>query len=643
MHLADRLGRHSLTYGVGAVLLVVTSLVTLAVLTRLMPPSEFGTLFVLLALSTLVSILYNLGTLQGTLGLVFGRGDEGGDEGGGDLESLADADGRGEAPAGEKRDALGTGLLLTAAVALVGTGLLWMAAADIARLLDSPREEAVRLAAVAAALTSLWRMLLAVPRFERRPKFFVVFNVARPALAIALAAPFVARGGGVEAVLAGMAIATGSLLVLALVLLRGSFRLRFRAGLILPIMKLGAVFIPLVLSIYVISHGGVLILSRAVSSSEIGLYGVAVTFGMVILSAATVFFMAWIPMKRTSVFVAVHKERGHGWVHSTLTTHLLLGVSALLVMVTGASGALVGIAGPKYSAAAVIIPAVGTAAIAQVSFLLSYRISAFRWKRSALAALSILAAITFVSTAFMLVEPLGVYGVPLATFVAFLLPGFAMLALNQRGPRPIPFEYSRLARIGAITAACVAGYRGLEGAVGAFRPLVDVGIVLAYPCLLVVSRAISRADITRFARIVRSVLTPPAKARVALAGSLAALPATQVHVLAEVTRPSGRLVAPVPPGSLVTALRALAAAGAVTDCDEAIGRYLMSSRSRAERDSLARRLWSQGVPPAELDRLETTLLRLKQLPKEVWPEAELTRAKHGLDQLAPRRRVRRQG
>jgi O-antigen/teichoic acid export membrane protein len=626
MHLADRLGRHSLVYGVGAVLLVVTTLVTLAVFTRLMPLSEFGALVVLLALSTLVSIVYNLGTLQGTIGLVFGGGD---DEGGG---ALNDDDGWGEERADDKRDALGTGLLLTAAIALVGTGLLWVAAADIGRLLlGSSRAEAVRLAAVAGALTSFWRILLAVPRFERRPRFFVVFNVARPALATALAVPLVARGGGAEGVLAGTAIATGSLLVVALLLLRGTYRLRFRVGLIPSIMKLGAVFIPLVLAIYVIAHGGVLILSRAVSSADIGLYGVATTFGLVILNAATVFFMAWIPMKRTSLFVAVHKERGHGWVYSTLTTYLLLGMSALLVIVTAASGALVRIAGAEYSAAAAIIPAIGAAAIAQVSFLLAYRISAFRWKRWALGILSILAAVTFVAVAFVLVEPLGVYGVPLAAFAAFSLAAVAMLTLNQRGPRAIPFEYGRLARIGAITVACVGAHVVLKGSVDAFRPLLDVGIVLVYACLLLASRAISRSDIARVARVVGTVLTPSRKQRAGLAGSLASLPPTQVRVLAAVARPSGWAAKPVPPDSLVAGLRALTTAGAATDCDDAIGRYLTSGRSRAERDSLARGLWSQGVPPADLDRLETTLDQLKQLPRSAWPEPNLARAGAGLD------------
>jgi hypothetical protein len=93
---------------------------------------------------------------------------------------------------------------------------------------------------------------------------------------------------------------------------------------------------------------------------------------------------------------------------------------------------------------------------------------------------------------------------------------------------------------------------------------------------------------------------------------------------------------------VVGVLRALSTAGAATDCDDAIGRYLTSGRSRAERDSLARGLWSQGVPPADLDRLETTLDQLKLLPKAGWPEADLIRATVGLHERRPRLQARRQ-
>jgi len=155
--------------------------------------------------------------------------------------------------------------------------------------------------------------------------------------------------------------------------------------------------------------------------------------------------------------------------------------------------------------------------------------------------------------------------------------------------------------------------------------------VLAYLCFLLASRAISRADLARFASVVRTVLTPPRKGRTALAGSLASLPPPQIDALAAVAHPSGPGAPPVSPSSLVGGLRALTARGTATDCDDAIGRYLMSRLSRAERDALARGLWSQGVRPADLDRLETTLDQLKQLPGSAWPDPDpdLTRAVAG--------------
>ena len=317
-------------------------------------------------------------------------------------------------------------------------------------------------------------------------------DVARPTLAIAGGIPLVVNGNGAEGVLGGLLIATAVLTAVALVFMRNAYRFTFDPQLIPAILGLGIVFVPVVLSMYVINHGGVLILSSEVSSEDIGLYSIAAMFGMAIASFAGVFFMAWLPMKRTSLFVAVHKERGHGWLHHTMTTYFLLVVCALLVAVTAFPAYLVRIAGPEYSDAEMLIPPIGAAAVAHAVFLLAYRIAAFPRKRLVLGIVSILAAATFVAAAVALVNQWGVYGVPAASFGAFSLAAATMLALNQRGPRAIPFEYGRLAKIGSITVVCVGAHVLIARSMGSFRPLADVGTAIAYPALLVSTRAMSR-------------------------------------------------------------------------------------------------------------------------------------------------------
>lgn len=611
--LAGRISRHALLYAAGAALLISAGVATLAVFTRLMPPAEFGKLVVLIALASGLSMLLTLAVLQGTLGLVFGKGED-------DGVDPDENDAAPEAPetvAGQ-REVLGTGLMLTAMVATAVSAALWPVAAGLSRLLfDTPADaDAVRLAVVAGALGAFLRLLLVVPRLERRPRVFVSFNVARPILTLGVAIPLVSDGGGAEGALMGVVIATAGLVVIALFYLRRAYRLRFSPRVVPAIVRRGRVFVPLVLSLYVINHGGVLLLSGVVPRAQIGLYGVAATLGGGISMLAAVFFMALLPIKRTSLFRAVYKERGHGWMFSTLATYFLVVIGLAFVGLTAASAPLVAIASPEYSRAATLVPAVGASAVAYAGFLLAYRISAFPGKRVALGTVATLAAVVFVGAAYVLVRVLGVYGVPVAGFSAFGLAAAGMLLLNQRGARAIPFDHRRLAAIAISAGACVGAHSALAGSVDSARPLLDIGTFLAYPALLVVSRTIRISEVEALLRIGREGLAERRRGRAGLAAPLAAASADDAQMLRAAVREGDR---DADPGSVVAALRGIAGVGPPTKRDDAIGQYLLSDLSRAERDALARGLWRRGVPPADLDRLEQALNELASLPLVAWP------------------------
>jgi hypothetical protein len=66
------------------------------------------------------------------------------------------------------------------------------------------------------------------------------------------------------------------------------------------------------------------------------------------------------------------------------------------------------------------------------------------------------------------------------------------------------------------------------------------------------------------------------------------------------------------------ALRALNGHADERDVDAAIGDYLFVRRSGAERDRLARRLWKDGVDPAEVERMESTLNLLQRGSRGGW-------------------------
>ena len=148
-----RIGRHTALYGAGNAVSVLLALATVAVFTRYLAPAEFGDYALFLLLAGVLTVLYNLGSLQGTYRWVYGTADE--DAGDADEEDSA----------GDTRRAMGTGLVLTALLSLIGTGVIAAFAPDVADVLTGDRGDstAVAVAAGAGALGSVWRLLSHIP------------------------------------------------------------------------------------------------------------------------------------------------------------------------------------------------------------------------------------------------------------------------------------------------------------------------------------------------------------------------------------------------------------------------------------------------------------------------------------------------
>ena len=91
---------------------IVSGLLSVAILTRYLAPNQFGNLAVLLVCSSILTLVYNAGSLQGTFSWVFGAGGEEGE--------VADDSARAYAP--DRRRALGTGFVITAAAGAMGRG-----------------------------------------------------------------------------------------------------------------------------------------------------------------------------------------------------------------------------------------------------------------------------------------------------------------------------------------------------------------------------------------------------------------------------------------------------------------------------------------------------------------------------------------
>jgi hypothetical protein len=180
-----------------------------------------------------------------------------------------------------------------------------------------------------------------------------------------------------------------------------------------------------------------------------------------------------------------------------------------------------------------------------------------------------------------------------------------MVLLSQRSASPIPFESDRMVRAAAVGLVCVAVSQLLGPVVGDARIVVDSVIAAAFPLLAVATGAVPRSDLKAAADAVRlrSRVEPQLDALTDGDRQLIRMLLADRRPLPKVAEVLG-----VPPdrvlSRLVNALRAVSGGGHPTIYDLEIGEYLVSRRSVAERDDLARRLLAEGVDPAEMHRLE---------------------------------------
>jgi O-antigen/teichoic acid export membrane protein len=616
---AAKLSRHAGIYAGGQVLALALGLVNVAVVTRFLPPSAFGELAIFLVFASLLTILYNLGTLQGTFMWVYGAGGDEGDDDGGGYDEVAGKRVVLEGP--EQRRAVTTGLILTALVALAGTLVVVGYSADIAKLLSGdPRDaDLVRLAAASAAFGSLWRFASQVLRYEHRPVAYVLLYSLRPVLALAIAIPLLATGSGARGIFTGLVLGTAVGFLISLAAGRRSYGLGFlpRGLRIIPVQ--GRYLVPVAILHTILHQGDLLLLSRYVDSSDLGLYRIASRLAVVIPYMFSALSMAWSPIYKTNLAAAARQERGTQFGTLVLTLVSFCFAWALLGLGIGAD-VLVRIAPPSYAGAAPLIPIIGLSLGLMGMYFLVFRVSDFPNKMRKLLIANLVCTLLFFPIALLLMPALGAYGAALSVgIVAAMLTAF-MLAFMRFGPTPTPIQYGRIGGAVAVGALCYGLERILSAPAGSLQPLVALTSFLAFPLLLVISGLLPRSEANALLRMMRSAMGRGESGDGA-AEMLDRVPARQRHFVERILdRGSVDEALATEFGmdtqelhrEFVRALRRAGHIGAPGDADGRIGTYLLSDEPVGQRTAAAARLWeSEEVDPAELDELEQFCDRLR--------------------------------
>ncbi|HEX2088125.1 MAG TPA: oligosaccharide flippase family protein [Solirubrobacteraceae bacterium] len=601
--LAHRLGRDTGVFAAGTAVTLVLAFVQVAVVTRYLSPAEFGELAVYYVFATMLTIVYGLGSLQGTLLRVFGSAGE---------EEVDDESHTG----GGSRRALTSGLLLTIALVSAGTVAIAVAADPIARVLLGRDGDAgaVVVAAAAGATGALWRLVSNVQRFAARPISFAVLSNVRPVAIVALTAAVLAAGGGVRDVLHATVGGTAVALVVGLAVTARNYELSASLHDVRPILRAGAVYVPLILSVWIVQNADVYILSRFVDTAEVGVYRVANRVSSVVAYAVSAFLLAWVPVSRTSLFDAARAERGDVGLGRLLVTYYVFAAAGLMVALASGADALAGVAPRAYREAAHLIPVVGFGFVAYGLFVVVYRAARFEARRRRYFQLAVVAAAVLLSTGPPLAAAFGTYGIAGAVMLAFGVATAGMLLLSERGPTPMGLPWPRLAAAVALAAAAYGVARGLAAAVPDDADALELLAVVLYPALLVVTGVVPRTHARALVAVAAS-LASGRRTRTEVVERVAALPAADRELLRRVVVDGER--GGGAEREAAQALRRLVGIGDA-DHDADIGRYLLSHDAHAEREARRRELRRDGVDPLELHELEEAVALLRRLPARAW-------------------------
>ncbi len=500
------ISRHAAVYGCGLMLTILLGIANVVVMTRFLPPSEFGELATLLFFAELSAVLYNLGSMQGGLAIAFG--------GAMDDDVNLDDDQR---PDARDRAALGTTLLLTAGIGLMGAAAVAVAGGAIGdSLVDDPDDaNLVVMASGIALFTALWRVLAVVPHHERRPMTFVLLSNARPALMTVGAVPLLVAGHGVEGAMLGGFAGSTAAAALGMAMSAGRLGLRPRLGHVARIFVAGAAIVPAVLALWLLRNAEVYLLAQLASAREVGIFRVASRAGALMYFPVSAILMGWAAFRQDPILRAAERERGRAAVGALVATYFAIATLWIEVGLAIGADVLVEIAPPDYASAAPLIPLVALGLLIHGWFLVVYRLGRFPRRRLAYDLIVVGELVVFVVGCVLFIPSLGATGAGVALVVAPVAAAAATLVLTQRGSAPVPFEYGRLAAaVATAVTLYVLSVLAMAGT-GDAAPVLSSALFLAYPPVLIALGVISRRERRQLVDAARSLLPPRARRRAA--------------------------------------------------------------------------------------------------------------------------------
>ena len=422
-----RLGKNSLIYGIGGAFNRFIGLILLPFFTQVVPPEDYGVLALLSLITVLMSGILSLGT-GNSMGILYFKED---------IKSM-------------RPTIIWTNVLLLIVNGLFWYFVIWISAPTLSIWMFQSSEYYlyIRLAFLTPVLHTVTDPWLAFLRMEEKAKEYFKLTLSGGLVNIFFAAIFVlVLEWGLWGMLSAGAIGVAIMLVVTWYNVGRKLKFSYDPKLFLPLVRIGFPSIFGLFAFFVVDYADRQMIERMLSLSDLGVYSIGYSFGMVMIIAVSAFGTAWPPF-----FMSYIKKPDEArQVFGRVLTYYVLGFGSFGVLFFFvAKPLLLMMTAPLFHQAWVIVGLVAGAYMLKGCYLIFLPGIYFVKKLGLQSMIEWSAAILNLALNFWLIPFCGILGAAIATFLSYLsLPVLAWLTGKKY--LKVDYEWPRLALGCALT------------------------------------------------------------------------------------------------------------------------------------------------------------------------------------------------
>ncbi|QQG49792.1 MAG: flippase [Candidatus Berkelbacteria bacterium] len=476
--MSSALVKNVVIYGLGDAIIRALGVVTVPIFTRILSPTDYGVLSVLVALTAVVGLINDAGMVSAAQRQYF---DEKGDSG--------------------KRQATATAVWFSLSLGIILTALGILLAKPLAGWLlgNSELDELIILAFLSSGLGVIVQLVRSFFRLTFTPWPFMVSTVLTGILSLGVAAWLVFQGQGVMGYFGGLLIGTAFGFFITLILGRRFLAFTYDRERLTKMLRYGLPLVPAAAALFVVDLSDRFLLARLRDLSEVGIYSVGVSVASMMTLFIGAFAQAWAPFA-LSKHAEMPKESP--FLFARFLLYVLVFFSALALLITLFSQEILQLlTTAAFFDAVKVVPILALGYVVFATTQLTTLGMSIARRTSVIAIGALLAALVNIGGNLLLVPNFGMLGAAWATLAAYLVLTITYGAVSSRYLR-CPWPWGRIGRLAPVVALGFGLTFVLPDGVGLVTAAWKIAYFGAFAGLVLLSGAVDREEL----KILRQII-----------------------------------------------------------------------------------------------------------------------------------------